>query len=362
MSAQNGEDYAKEGAEGGVPDAVEGEELSQEAEGPEDGSASEPQAAEQHAGAGGETQPANKKAPPVMPVWRKKRPTLVGSRVRASMESNFDQATEAFETIDMNQDGKISMRELRAALALIDPSVEFSDEELTTAIKIADFDGSGYVDATEFLRAFGPHALVKEEVQDGLHNMGKTADGKKLAYLSLSLCNINVNDVVLLNTYEHLRHLDLSKNLLSDLSPLSCLPHILTLDASNNLLTMVLNFKPPLYLREANFSNNRITAINPLSQHRFLEVLNLSGNRIREISGVRDNVSLRRLTLDNNCIMQISNLGNLPLRHLSLANNRLSAVNGYLELDPDVLEVLTCLHCPYVRILAHVAAVSAGVL
>jgi len=54
---------------------------------------------------------------------------------------------------------------------------------------------------------------------------------------------------------------------------------------------------------------------------------------------VRDNVSLRRLTLDNNCIMQISNLGNLPLRHLSLANNRLSAVNGYLELDPDVLEI-----------------------
>ena len=240
----------------------------------------------------------------------------------------------------MNADGKVSMRELRAALAIIDGSIEFTDSELTTALKIADYDGSGSVDASEFMRAFSPHPLVKEEVQDGLHNMGRTADGRKMAYLSLNVGSCNINDVAILRQFVHLRHLDVSSNMLVDLSPLGCLPHLLTLNASNNMLTMVLDFKPPLCLREADFSNNRITAMNPLEQHRLLEALDLSRNRLRQISGVRHNIALRRLTLDNNDITEISNLGQLPLRHLSLANNYLSAVNGYRQLAPADLELM----------------------
>ena len=185
----------------------------------------------------------------------------------------------------MNSDGKVSMRELRAALAIIDGSTEFTDAELTTALKIADYDGSGSVDASEFMRAFSPHPLFKEEVQDGLHNMGRTADGQKMAYLSLSIASCNINDVSILRQFLHLRYLDVSSNMLTHLSPLGCLPHLLTVNASNNMLNAVLDFKAPLCLREANFSNNRISAINSLAQHRFLEILDLSSNRIREISG-----------------------------------------------------------------------------
>lgn len=185
----------------------------------------------------------------------------------------------------MNSDGKVSMRELRAALAIIDGSIDFTDSELATALKIADYDGSGSVDATEFMRAFSPHPLFKEEVQDGLHNMGRTANGRKMAYLSLNISNCNINDVSILRQFVNLRYLDVSSNMLSDLTPLGCLPHLLTVDASNNMLRAVLDFKAPLCLREANFSKNRITAINPLSQHRYLEVLDLSHNRIRQISG-----------------------------------------------------------------------------
>ena len=324
--------------EGEAPDAVATAEVAAEAEGPEGGGGGG--GGGEHADAKeGETPSANKKAPPAMPVWRKKRPSLIGSRVRALLEKQFDEAAEAFECIDMNQDGKISMRELRAALAVLEPSVEFSDDELRQAIKIADYDGSGAVDKQEFLRAFGPHPLFRGEVEDGLHTMGKTADGKKLAFLSLGIAGINLNDLTLLREFPHLRHINVSNNMLSDLSPLGCLPHLLTLDASDNLLTAVLAFKPPLCLHTADLSRNRITTINPLAQHRFLETLTLSGNRIRQISGVRDNVALRRLTLDNNFLTEISNLGSLPLRHLSVRDNHLSAVVGYAPLTPQVQAV-----------------------
>jgi len=336
------EKEAEEGEENGVPDTVETQQLTADPVGPGGSGDEELTGGEHAAGVGNDAQqqPANKKAPIQMPVWRKKRPTLQGSRVRTLLEANFDQAHEAFESIDMNFDGKISMRELRAALIIIDSSVEFSDAELQRSIRIADYDGSGSVDATEFMRAFGPHSAVKEEIQDGLHNIGKTADGKKMAYLSLSIPNLNLCGVELLRDFVYLRHLDVSNNMLSSLSPLGCLPYLLSVDASNNKLTMVLSFKPPLCLRGANFSNNRIAAINPLSQHRFLEELNLSSNRIREISGVIQNVALRKLTLDNNYLTEISHLGSLPLRHLSVANNRLSAVNGYDALPPDAMLVM----------------------
>ena len=269
-----------EGQEGRVQDAVEGEEVAFEASGPDSGNCEEGTAeTEKHVtGEGGDAPRANKK-----PVWRAKRPNLLGSRVRALLEENFDLSTEAFESIDVNCDGRISVRELRMALAILDSSQDFKDEELMRVISIADYDGSGTVDLQEFMMAFGPHPLVKQEVQDGLHNIGKTADGRKLAYLSLSICNMNISDVVLLNDFAHLRYLNLSNNMLTELSTLGCLPYLLTLDASNNRLTSVLDFKPPLCLREAYLSKNRITAMNSIAHHRFLQILDLSDNRIRVI-------------------------------------------------------------------------------
>jgi len=55
-------------------------------------------------------------APP--PKWRRKAPPLVDSRVLSIIEGNYDGLAEAFESMDSNMDGKISMRELRAGLAV----------------------------------------------------------------------------------------------------------------------------------------------------------------------------------------------------------------------------------------------------
>ena len=89
-----------EAATEGVPDAVGGEEVTAEGEGPAGASGEEGARPSDHEGAGGdEAQPANKKPPPAMPVWRTKRPRLVGSKIRALFEENFDQASEAFESM-----------------------------------------------------------------------------------------------------------------------------------------------------------------------------------------------------------------------------------------------------------------------
>ena len=52
------------------------------------------------------------------PRWRRKAPPLVDSRILSIIEGNYDGLAEAFESMDSNMDGKISMRELRAGLAV----------------------------------------------------------------------------------------------------------------------------------------------------------------------------------------------------------------------------------------------------
>ena len=101
MASEDDAKNIEETAEG-APDAVGGEEVTAEGEGPtgaggEEGGAHPSDHAQ---GAGGdEAKPANKKPPPAMPVWRTKRPRLVGSKVRTLLEENFDQASEAFESM-----------------------------------------------------------------------------------------------------------------------------------------------------------------------------------------------------------------------------------------------------------------------
>ena len=103
MGGEDG-DVIAERAEG-APDAVGGEEVTAEGDAPQGASGEEGvgklrENEHVEAAGGEEVQPANKKPPPpVMPVWRTKRPSLVGNRIRALLEANFDEATEAFESM-----------------------------------------------------------------------------------------------------------------------------------------------------------------------------------------------------------------------------------------------------------------------
>jgi len=284
-------------------------------------------------------------APP--PRWRRKAPALVDARVLQIIEGNYAGLAEAFEAMDANMDGKISLRELRAGLAAIDPSIEFTDRVLIGILAIADDDGSGGIDVEEFLAHFGPHAVTKREIRDGLSNMGRTADGKGSAYLSLAISSSKLHDIVAVQPFQQLQFLDLSNNVLEDLSPLGSLPYLLELDVSANRLKTILSFTAPIRLRKANCSKNEIATMNDISAHRFLEHLDLSGNQISRIQGVSRNRVLRTLILDNNQILEISGLADVPIQHLSMRCNELSAINGRAPLSEEEEGLLALLHSSY---------------
>ena len=300
-----------------------------------------------------------------LPRWRRKAPVLVDSRVIKLIEGNYDGLAEAFESMDINMDGKISLRELQAGLAVIQPGLEFTEQELMDVMSIADDDGSGGIDAEEFLCHFGPHEVTKREIRDGLSNMGRTADGTGSAYLTLSLPSQKIKGLEHIRAFQQVQFLDLSNNRLEDLRPLGSLPYLLELDVSANRLASVLAFNAPLRLRSANCAGNRIAAMNSVAPHRFLEHLDLSRNQIARIEGVERNRVLRSLVLDDNCILEIAGLGDLPLQRLSLRNNELTAIGGLAPPTPEESELGALLLQPddaLVRTLAAVATDENGAL
>ena len=78
----------------------------------------------------------------------------------------------------------------------------------------------------------------------------------------------------MLSTFIHLRYVDLSVNMIRDLSPLNSLTHLLTLKLDRNLLSSAKLEQLP-YLQVASFANNRITTSEGLN-HPLLESINIS--------------------------------------------------------------------------------------
>ena len=83
-----------------------------------------------------------------------------------------------------------------------------------------------------------------------------------------------ITDINMLNSFIHLRYIDISKNSLKDLSPLSNLTHMLTLKADENLLTSAKLEEMP-FLQTASFNHNRINTTEGIN-HPSLEILSLN--------------------------------------------------------------------------------------
>lgn len=250
------------------------------------------------------------------------------------------QIADAFIALDINGDGRVSMRELKAGIALMDWAGDLSPEEIKEVMTDADVDHNGYIDLNEFIRCFGPHPLSKEEVRLGLRDLSLAADGRRPAYLGFKLNEAFINDIEILASYQHMQFVDISRNEITDLSPLGKLDNLVKLNASHNRLESVLDFRAAEHLTVADLSHNRIVVMNDCSPHRSLQSLDLQSNQIKVMDGLMHNMNLKRLLLDNNGILQIMNVYGLPLQHLSMRNNRLSAINGHNIVTSAELAVL----------------------
>ncbi|KAJ3397223.1 Leucine-rich repeat-containing protein 23 [Lobulomyces angularis] len=210
---------------------------------------------------------------------------------------------------------------------------------------------------------FNTKPLTVEMIAQGISLLARTGNGNSHAYTRLELHNLNITSIDVLETFCHLRYLNLSNNSIQNIDVLAPLEYLLSVDLSNNHLHNIPNvLDRRKYLQQANFSKNRITSMNVSNWH-LLTWLNLNGsemfftsktdkNRLKELClhafpslvhlECRSNLlvntcginvpSLKRLYLANNQIEKLGELENLiHLQLLHLRDNKLEVLDNLCE-------------------------------
>lgn len=148
---------------------------------------------------------------PKTSVKPKKRSTVeLNEKIRTLFESRFHELAVSFASLDVNQDGMVSWKELLDGLKRFD--WKLSENEIRHVMEFADADHNGLLDMYEFLRYFGPHSITQDEITEGLYQLGRTAQGNSMAYLSLKVSESHINDASGIAAFVHLQNVDLSRN------------------------------------------------------------------------------------------------------------------------------------------------------
>lgn len=112
-----------------------------------------------------------------------------------------------------------------------------------------------------------------------------------------------------------LNHLDFSSNYIERIFPdVNLLDNLQTLDLTENL----------------------IVEITSISGHPSLKELNLSSNRIKSLDGLEDLPTLHTLNVSNNFLIRMDQLDLPHLKKLDLSSNEITAMEGLEKLDSIV--------------------------
>jgi hypothetical protein len=141
---------------------------------------------------------------------KKKSTSELNEKIRLLFESRFHELAVSFASLDVNQDGMVSWSELLDGLKRLD--WKLNEADVRQVMEFADADRNGLLDMYEFLRYFGPHSITPDEIADGLYQLGRTANGNSMAYLSLKVSESHINDAAGVAAFVHLQNVDLSHN------------------------------------------------------------------------------------------------------------------------------------------------------
>ncbi len=194
-------------------------------------------------------------------------------------------------------------------------------------------------DREEIEEPIPPKLLTQEDINEGISLLCKIGTGLAHAFVRLDIRDRELTDISLLNTFHHLRYIDMSVNSVKDISGLNNLTHLLTLKAEKNLLRSAALDELP-YLQQANFAHNRIKTTEGI-YHPLLETLSLSWNSIKAVTGLEPErlTMLHTLELRSNVLTSTKGLVIPTLKNLYLAQNKIKTLE-----DLDKLENLQLLH------------------
>ena len=101
---------------------------------------------------------------------------------------------------------------------------------------------------------------------------------------------------------EHLTHLNLSSNQISDITSLKELKNIQTLDLYNNKIIDISPLKELINLQYLDLYYNRISNITPIENLTKMKILLLSINTIKDISPIKNMQQLEHVSFVKNYI------------------------------------------------------------
>ncbi|CAI2359108.1 unnamed protein product [Moneuplotes crassus] len=144
---------------------------------------------------------------------------------------------------------------------------------------------------------------------------------------ALNLDDKGLNHIPLLEGEEKLVKLVLKRNKICKIENLVSLPFLETLDLSGNIIKELSNLNTCERLRSLCLRNNIIDSIQGLSLLKSLEVIDLSSNKIKKIEKLEKCLNLVKINLSYNFITTIEGLSNLSLlEDLDLSNNKITTV------------------------------------
>lgn len=99
------------------------------------------------------------------------------SSLKPAFQPNLDEMKQVFDKFDSNKDGKISQQEYKAILRAL--GKDNMIEEVPKIFKVADLNGDGFIDFTEFMELHKKDGGVKTtDIQNAFLTYDLNGDGK----------------------------------------------------------------------------------------------------------------------------------------------------------------------------------------
>lgn len=217
-------------------------------------------------------------------------------------------------------------------------TVTFSDMTLAslsclqslTALEVVSFTGCRFPVEDLSIVASLPHLKHLTLNSCGLSTIAELENARSLTYLDIR--NNTIRNLNVLSPMTGLQELYISHNALTSLSALSALTNLTVLDVSSNSLTDISHISTCVKLQTLDVSSNQLTDLNCVSSLVCLTELHADYNQLTDVSVLGSCTGLVELSVSNNSITDISALVTLTaLENLNFSYNQVVELPQWTE-------------------------------